>query len=134
MDRDYLAKIAVLRNWDRYYKNRWDRYNAGTLGFDWNFAAFFFGWFWFFYRKIWWGLLGAWALAIILLLPAGRQYSGLLVAGVVLRFVYAILANRVYFFFIKRTIQSAERLNASTQAAVEAMKKHHQSLRENRIG
>ncbi|MEM1485592.1 DUF2628 domain-containing protein [Oscillospiraceae bacterium PP1C4] len=92
-----------------YYKQRWENKTAGKLYLSWNWAGFFLGISWMFYRKMY--LEVSVALTIILIFIFFPFNLGVyeFLAGT-LKIIMALFGNAFYHFRFKRVIDKTKTL------------------------
>jgi Protein of unknown function (DUF2628). len=130
-----LARLAILRNWESYYRDRWGRHEAGAHGLDWNWAPAIFGTFWFLHRKLP-------LAAFVSFFPVGFIYAlaklqfgyeGFYGAFVSIRVLEGIFGNRILFWSISSTIGKLESRAADDGEASRKMALRHQTLWDTRL-
>ena len=129
------ARVAVHANWDNYYRERWIRYASGVYRLDWNWAPAILGCFWFLHRKLplaaFLAFFGAGFIYVAAKLNFG--YAGFYIAFASVRALEGIIANRVMFSSIGRTLRKLEASGADDGQALKTLERRHQTLSDIRL-
>lgn len=109
LDRNQLYRIAVGKNAD-YYLPIFNRFeHDSTASVSWNWAAFFGGWIWACYRKMYKAGSVLFVLMLLLTMASKIEYLSLVsgVVGLILMIGFGVYSNKVYFNHIVDKINMA---------------------------
>jgi hypothetical protein len=134
-DNELLMRAAIHRQWEEYYRPRWIRRRDGGRIWGWNFAAFFLGWMWLFYRQQHVTFLSEVALAY-----AARRVSVMMgkpmifvAAAAMIHIVLGLLGTELLFWTVERDIAALQETDATMDKAIESVSMRYQTAADKKL-